>query len=205
MRLRPRDTLAHSTIDLFQSVDLVGATPTPAIRPAPSRINFIAFHREFRSARLCAPAWNIRETPPPIERPPPDIEAATERTQTPLFPAELAGHRVNSASADLSLARLDVKTLPIQVQSPQLEVTHATDRHRVREIAIKTTTRDAHPTIAVIADIEVEVVGAIPHTGLASYRIDFVASKGEERRAAAPRRRTRPNRLRTRSSAQRTA
>lgn len=189
MRLGPRDTLGHSTTDPFQSVDLVGATPTPAITPAPSRTNFVAFLGEFGSARLLAPAWNIEETPPPIERPPPGIEAATERTQTPPVPEELAGHRVNSASADLSLAPLDLKTLPIQVQSPQLEVTHATDRHRVRQIAIKTATLDAHSTFAVIADIDVEVVGATLDTGPASYRIEFLASEGEDapsRVASAP-------------------
>lgn len=100
--------------------------------------------------------------------------------------AELAGHRANSANADLSLTPLDLKALPIQVQSPRAEVTRATDRRRVREIAIKTTTLDAHSTIAVIADIEVEVVAAILDTGLASYRIDFVAPIGRGR--ADPRR-----------------
>ena len=89
--------------------------PTPGITPASSRINFVAYHGEFGSARLSAPAGNIRATPPPIERPPPHTEAATERIQPPLVPAELARHRVNSASAELSLAPLDLKMLPIQV------------------------------------------------------------------------------------------
>lgn len=186
MRLKPRNTLAHSTNSLLQSVDLVGETPTAPITPAPSRINFVAFHGEFGSARLSAPAWNTRETPPPIERPRHHIEAATGRTKTPLVPVELTAHRMNSASADLSLAPLDLKTLPIQVQSPRHEVTRATDRRKFGEIAIKTTTLDAHSAIAVIADIEVEVVAPILDTRLASYRIRLrrVERKGAPSRVA---------------------